>query len=213
MVVCWLSMNLLPAQAGNVGSIIGIDPGSETLGLCVMHIDVTTFEIIETTSKTYIGSKLGMSKEIASIFGDKFARIEAHKQNIISILCDVNPISIVCESPFYNSRRPSAFAALTEVVCAIRYACFEYSRLLSLELVDPPTAKIATGAKGNAKKEQVQEAILRLNNLNYVGDVSLDKLDEHSIDAIAIAYWKYRKLKENFDKEILKWKNPVVIHL
>lgn len=154
-----------------------------------------------------------MSKEIAEVFGDKFARIEAHKQNIISILCDVNPVSIVCESPFYNSRRPSAFSALTEVVCAIRYACFEYSRFLGLELVDPPSAKIAAGAKGNAKKEQVQEAIFKLTNLNYKGDVGLENLDEHSIDAIAIAYWKYRRLKENFDKELLKWKNPPTIRL
>jgi len=177
-----------------------------------MYVDVLTFEITETTSQTYIGSKLGMSKEIAEVFGDKFARIECHKQNIKRIFSEINPSVVVCESPFYNSRRPNAFAALTDVVGAIRYACFEYSALLSLELVDPPTAKIAVGAKGNGKKEQILEAILKLGNLAYKGIRPLETLDEHEIDAIAIAYWKYKKLRENFEIERSLCNNPTQIH-
>lgn len=189
-------LHLMPENASDVATIVGIDPGSETLGICLMSFNVTTLEIVSTQAQTYIGSKLGMSRWILDYQSERFARIHAHKANLGRILLYKRPITVACESPFYSSRRPGAFSALTEVISALRYACFEYDPRLPFTLIDPPSAKIAVGAKGNSKKEQVQEAVLKLPDLNYIGEVPLAQLDEHSIDSIAIAYSKIQEWRE-----------------
>ena len=38
-------MKLLPEVHCSVANIISIDPGTETLGLCIMSVDVDTLEI------------------------------------------------------------------------------------------------------------------------------------------------------------------------
>ena len=190
--------HLMPINASDVATIVGIDPGSETLGLCRISFNVNTLQIVSTQAQTYIGTKIqtGMSRWILEYQTERFARIHAHKLNLGRILIQSRPLTVACESPFYSSRRPGAFSALTEVISALRYACFEYDPRLPFTLIDPPSAKIAVGAKGNAKKEQVQEAVLQLPDLNFIGDVSLNKLDEHSIDSIAIAYSKIQEWRQ-----------------
>jgi len=186
----------MPHNASDVATIVGIDPGSETLGLCLMSFSVTTLEIISTQAQTFVGTKLGMSRWILDYQTERFARIHAHKLNLGRILVQYHPLTVTCESPFYSSRRPGAFSALTEVISALRYACFEYDPRLPFALIDPPSAKMAVGAKGNAKKEQVQQAVMELKDLNFVGDTPLHLLDEHSIDSIAIAYSKIQEWRK-----------------
>lgn len=189
-------LHLTPRNASSVATIIGIDPGSETLGIARIDFDVVTLDIVRTTSKTFVGSKLeGMNWWLAQTHSERFARIEAHKQNLKNILFDCSPIIVACESPFYNSLRPSAYGVLVEVLGALHQACFEYHPDLAFTLIDPPSAKKAVGAKGNAKKEQMREAVLVLHDLKFQGPVSLGLLDEHSIDAIAIAYSKLQEFR------------------
>jgi Holliday junction resolvasome RuvABC endonuclease subunit len=87
-----------------------------------------------------------------------------------------------------------------ETVFAIRTAARNYDESLALDLVDPPSAKNAVGAPGNAKKEQVYAAMHKmLDALVYDKteyDLEFSKLDEHSVDALAIAFWRMKKLQQ-----------------
>ena len=188
--------HLMPNNAGDTATIVGIDPGSETLGICMLDFNVVTMAVVKTTAQTFVGSKLGMmSRWIAESHSERFARIEAHKQNLKQLLWINRPLIVACESPFYNSLRPSAYGVLVEVLNALKYACYEYNPDLPFTLIDPPSAKKAVGAKGNAKKEQMREAVLVLPDLFFQGPVPLNNLDEHSIDSIAIAYSKLQQFR------------------
>lgn len=168
--------------------IIGIDPGSEMLGVSCLTIDVRTLDIINTQACTFTGSKLNMNLWMEQIHSTRFSRIAAHKENLKHIFQICQPVAIVCESPFYNPRRPNAYGVLVETLDAIRHSVWEYDQCIPLDLIDPPTVKRAVGGKGNADKIEMKRLVLSLPDLNFTGTIPLECVDEHAIDAIAVAY-------------------------
>lgn len=191
-------MFCLPANSPRTASIIGIDPGSETLGVAVLKFDVETMEIVSTTAQTYTGSRMYSANNWQSeTHGDRCARINAHKENLTNIFFHEEPIQICCESSFYNRLRPNAYGVLIEVLDAVRQAVIAYDVWRKLYLVDPPTVKKSVGAPGNADKFVVKAAVMRLPDLRYQGQFGLDVVDEHSIDAMAVAYCRFQELKKS----------------
>jgi len=180
----------LPPNHDDFAHILGIDPGSETLGVSCISVNPYTLEIVYTQAVTFIGSKLNMNPQMLDTHSARFARIAAHQKNLKNLFTEIMPVSIVCESPFFNPRRPNAFAPLVETLDAIRRAVWEYDQVQTLELVDPPTVKMAVGCRGNADQDAMNLAVMALPDLNYCGAIPFYQLDEHSIDAIAVAYSK-----------------------
>lgn len=183
----------MPNNAEWTAVITGIDPGTEMLGVADIYFNVKTFEIVSVNSTTYIGSKLNMDRWLAEIHNARFSRLRAHKENLAAHFMRVNSSCVVCESPFFNPRRPNAFEALVETVMTIRQAIWEYDLNLPLFQIDPPSVKKAVGAKGGADKDSVKNRILSIDELRlkFFGPVLLHMLDDHSIDAIAVAYSKF----------------------
>jgi len=185
----------LPEQSPRTAVIVGIDPGSDKLGFCTITFDIETMQIVKTTARTLVGSKLMPSHSwAAELHGDRLVRIVALKEAIIELLREANPIQITIESPFYNSKRPMAFQALVQVLTALTEAVIEYDVWKTPFLIDPPTVKKAVGAAGNADKFKVRDSVLALPNLFFEGPVPLEEIDEHSIDAIAVAYARLKEL-------------------
>lgn len=184
--------------------VIGIDPGTTTLGVGVIVGDLKNKKIISCAARTINAAKLCVSELDKTVHSDKYARIFAIAKSISTILAETQPIAVACESPFMSRRRPSAYGPLVEIIYAVRKTLHEYDNTMSLDLIDPPTAKIAVGAKGNSDKVAVLSAIEKLikNNPDFQFDAKrsgceLKELDEHSSDAIAIAYWRWRIILEN----------------
>jgi len=180
----------MPADPDCLASIVGLDPGTDTLGVGIITFDVRTLWIDHTSALTLKGSKCRMDPMMIESHSERFARINTLGLNILDILRYHRPVAVVCESPFFNSKRPQAFAALIEATAMIRQTVWEYDRTIGLDLVDPPSVKQAVGAKGNAGKDDVHKAVLQIGELNFRGLLPLSSLDEHSIDAIAVAYSK-----------------------
>jgi Holliday junction resolvasome RuvABC endonuclease subunit len=189
-------MLYIPSDTPTSTCIVGIDPGSETLGCAVMTFDIRTFEILKIQAQTYYGSRLPRSRWQIEVHGERTSRIWSHETNLLDIFNQHMPIAIVCESPFINMRRPQAYSALTEVVCAIRSAVHQYDIWRPLYLVEPSVAKKVVGAKGNADKDEVRQAIRQLPEL-FDHIENFESLDEHSVDAIAVAYSQYLLYKFN----------------
>lgn len=185
------------SNSDRVANIIGIDPGSQTLGLSVLSFDLGTYEIVQTQAQTFQGDRLPyFDKHIAEVHGERLARIYAHRQNLVNLFLHYRPISVACESPFFNARRPNAFAALMEVMNEIRNAVMQYNPYLQLVTIDPPTVKKSVGAPGNADKTGVLAAlILKQSELRLSDQSQPNCLDEHSVDATAVAYCRYKSLK------------------
>lgn len=190
-------MLTMPANASAIVPIIGLDPGSDTLGTGTIWYNLDTDSIERTEAKTFVGSRMARESWDTGIHGDRLGRIFWHESNLLRMFQIAQPFSIASESPFFAMRRPQAYGALMEVVTAIRNAVRAYDAWKVLNLIDPPTVKNAVGAKGNAQKDEVKQKLLGLPNLNYVGEVPLHLLDEHSVDAVAVAYCQLQRLLEN----------------
>lgn len=192
----WMGEHLkalhIPLDSPTTALIIGIDPGTTRLGVGLIFVDLQTLKISHSIAMTISADKLVSSTNfVAKVYGDRYARIAAIKEALIDLFRFYQPSLVSCESPFINMRRPQAFGALTEVVFAIKEAVEEYNEYRGLDLVDPPTVKKAVGAAGNAGKDDMKKQLIKLDVLNYNGQVPLDQLDEHSIDALAVAYHRY----------------------
>lgn len=184
--------------------IIGIDPGSTNLGYARLDFSGLTGKIIRTNAITLtVGRKSDMDVDMAETHGDRFARIAALCDQLKAMLESDRPHYIVCESPFYNPKRPMAYGVLVEVMSALRRTVWEYHPFMKFDPIDPSSAKNAVGASGAAKKEVMQQAIISMTELNYEGEIPQTEIDEHSIDAIAVAYSRYKKLLSYFANPIL----------
>lgn len=188
-------MLTMPQGSPSVVSVIGIDPGSHNTGVAVLEIDIATCQIVSAVAWTFAGSKLaGKNSWKEELFGAKSGRIFAHEDNLLDLFLRYQPVSIASESPYINFSFPQAGLVLTEVVSAIRHAVMRYDPWAQLYMVEPSVAKNAVGAPGNADKNVVKEKILQCMPivLAYLGGaLALQQLDEHSIDALAIAYSRY----------------------
>lgn len=177
-------------------TLVGIDPGSESLGVSILSFDAN-FTIRRLEAATFVGSKLPRLEDTEPIHGARHARIAAHYNNLLALLLQYQPIAVVCESPFFQAARPQAYGALTEVLVMIRSALLAYRPNLELNLIDPPTVKKSVGAKGNADKVAVKNAIANhpVINSHYRGVVPIWELDEHSLDSIAVVYGYFQALR------------------
>ena len=170
-------------------TILGVDPGSETVGYAIIEVGIKSLDIVNATAFTVTGSKLPqLCYTDTELYHDRYARIQAHRDAFKRILETLDPLAKVCESPFFNPRRPSAFGVLMEVVAAIQETVRLWDNWKSVKFVDPPTAKKSFGAAGNAGKPDMAIAYQKLSQLHFPGTMNLD---EHSIDALAIAYNQY----------------------
>ncbi len=173
--------------------VLGIDPGSVTLGVAVLDFDLDTRVVELIDAQTFDASKsLGQYRNVVEVHGERVARLLAHENGLSTYFGIMRPQTIVSESP-YLGRFPLPFAALTECITAIRRAVLRYDPFMPLHMADPMTVKAAVGvhAKGRRdkdalKKEKVQAAVAALPLSNRSG-IDLMQLDEHSIDAIAVA--------------------------
>lgn len=183
----------LPPGGSSIAKVIGIDPGSETLGVGIMSFDTVSQAILRTDAFTVFGSKLGGNEWLGFLHGDRFQRIAQLSQNLTHLFRQEVPLAIAVESPFFNHLRPQAYGVLMEVMAAIRQAVWDYDPWHELYLIDPSSVKKAAGVLGNANKDTMREAIRILSpQLHLTCDVDL--LDEHSIDAVAVAYCRYKRL-------------------
>lgn len=174
-------------------NIIGIDPGSETIGVSIIELNTVSLDIISVDAFTFIGSKLPMSIIDCLSGGDRHAKLHAHTNNFKYIFGKYEPIAVCSESPFYNPRMPNAFGSLTEVIVSIRQALYEHDPWQVVQLIDPSSVKKSIGAKGNADKLIMRQTLGAHSVLNPSLVKKIDSYDEHSIDAIAVGYSYYLK--------------------
>ena len=73
----------------------------------------------------------------------------------------------------------------------VKYAVYDWDSTVPVVFIDPPTVKKAFKAAGN-KKEQMSEALSKLAELQFPGT---ENLDEHSVDALAVAYGRLLTLR------------------
>lgn len=173
---------------------IALDPGTETLGVSVFDINFAERRAYIPLVTTFKASRSNYyNDQDGNVFGDRYARLDAHRHALIQLFASYQPAAIVSESPFMG-RFPQAFAALTECMSMIQSAIREYSYSMRLETVDPMTAKQAVGvSKRGSNKELVREGVLKIPDIVFL-NCDPSTLDEHSIDSIAVGYSRFKSI-------------------
>jgi Holliday junction resolvasome RuvABC endonuclease subunit len=179
---------------GTILRVMGVDPGSSSLGLTIIDHN------IETNTPTLWYTELFQAKTVIDSspylfnFPTRGQRLRKCGLYLTEMLEEYQPHLVACEDA-YMGRFPTAFRSLSEGIICIQNAVAAWDPFVRLMLVDPPTAKIAVGAPGRGGgKDAVRDAVMA--NRDFVKEVEVDLLDEHSIDSIAIAYWALQRWRE-----------------
>ena len=176
----------------NSFTFIGIDPGTTNIGISIWTIDIDSLNILDVKAYTFNTMNiLYRDQELEMSHGTRFSRLITLRKEFASVLRQIKPISVACESPFYFSKRPGAFAPLVEVLYILKCAVFDYDQTVPFITYDPSSIKNSIGALGNANKELVKNTMMDLTTIPLSGEY-IQTLDEHSIDAIAVGYCHYR---------------------
>lgn len=171
--------------------IVGIDPGTDTLGVSVIDVDLDTLQISVMDSMTLHGSRMisGIQR-IADTYGSRFARLMALEEALIEYFFLHKPHAIISESPYFNARRPQAYGALVEAMGMLKRAVFAYNPTIPLFKVDPASNKANLRVSGKSgDKELMKSAVVNLAEIRNPTKIVLQLLDEHSIDSLSVAYY------------------------
>lgn len=182
--------------------LVGVDPGSDTLGVAVLDLDLGTDQITLMEARTFSGVQLSRAfRHVQEVHGDRAARLMAHEENLYQYFCYTQPHNVASEGPFM-SRFPQAFATLTLCVENVRRALYRYYPFLPLVIIDPPTVKLSVGVRGKGTtKDDVKVGLKRIikeGRILNTHDIDIDVLDEHSIDAIVVAYTQAKYIIDQF---------------
>ena len=182
-------MLIIPHKAIRELCVIGIDPGINNTGVSIFTMDVEQRIILSIDATTLITQKLpnrtGLTEEL---YGERTIKLYKLKSTLLDIMTGTMPAGLICESPFYNRRMPMAYGALLEVLCVIQSAVIEHNCNTFFTTLEPLVVKKVVGAGAKAGKEDVKRAISEIPQIMGVLRPNIDTLDEHAIDAIAIAY-------------------------
>lgn len=180
-------MPIILPSSYNRFTIIGIDPGVNNFGISIYNMNNN--EIIDINAFTLINAKIkdlsGLNEETNS---DRIIKIRKIQEHFKNILYTVNPILVVCESPFYNPSMPNAYASLVQIIEAIQLTCIEFNNNIIFTLIEPLLMKKTIGAGMMTGKIDVKLSVTNTKNIMEKLLVDINILDEHSIDAIAITY-------------------------
>lgn len=171
-------------------TVLGIDPGTSTLGVSVLSWDMESprYRVEHAFTLKATNNSEGY-RSIEELHGGRMARLQQHYDELLYYLHHFRPQAVIAESP-YQGRFVQTFAALTECLTVVRQALVAYDAQLPLYQVEPNVAKMAAGVDLSAmrrmkdKKEVVRHALTLRQDLEWA--VDLQALDEHAVDATAV---------------------------
>lgn len=171
--------------------VLGVDNGTDTVGIAVIDHHLVTGLSKVVHAETLTASKTAYTRHEGRLDarGKMHARLDVISTFFWEVLNEFDPDVIGCESPFQHLHAQS-FAALTTAMNGLAETAFNYCTTLEFEKVAPGSAKKAVcpvGKYGNSK-EHIREMIDINKSIVFDNGLSLVKLDEHSVDAIAVAH-------------------------
>lgn len=189
-------MELPSRPADNVIRILGIDPGSDTLGTAILDVDIDTYKATVVYGGTFTArSEIEKNSWLAMMRTKRDERLGLLEKNIFDLMLMSEPLLIGAESPFVQRGKVSAYEALVECQQMLRNTVWKYSPALLVRRIDPITVKNYVGVSHRGTdKSDMHRAVVKLYENNVAANVDLSTFDEHTIDAIAVAHVIYRKL-------------------
>lgn len=184
----------------HVARIIGIDPSTTNMGVCVIDVDLTKvapFKLVYCN--TIYGDKVVY--DVPAQFDDTndtgiMARIYCLARALGTLIDLFKPtpeeeeymiLTGICEDNFMGMS-PLTFKQLVMCVSELRRAFMAVGVHMSMVL--PNLAKAIVGANfRGTQKEDVKEGLIKYPHLDH-GDIDLNLSDEHSVDGGAVTLFR-----------------------
>lgn len=177
-------------------TLISVDPGLNNVGISVYKILLPPFFKIErieafTLSAPRLIDDCGLDDEDYTERTIKRHVIMSHFKKILETYV---PDVVASESPFFNPKMPNSFAVLTEVIASLFDQVILYNPRCKFSVIPPKLVKKTFGVAGMKGKDVVKEAVAKVPSVMDALVNDINRLDEHSIDAIAVGYsWLVQK--------------------
>ena len=170
--------------------IIGIDPGTTSIGLCVGEIveveEIFILRILDSYTVNTPRLVRREYKEYEERFGERAACIKAGLDAIFKYIEVWRPIAVGYEDS-YLGQHASSYGSGIEIQAKFVERLKQYSQFLKYLIIDPSTVKTAVGVSGTSKqKADITKGITSTTDLD-ISQINLDLLTEHAKDSIAIA--------------------------
>lgn len=216
-----MACNLLITKMNNVTSllpqgrdddsktyILGIDPGTTTIGFCAMEIDPLTcerksFEAFTVNAEKPCGGRQ-FNMDLTESHSAIFARLKEISNRFDSILRHYKPVQVATELPFFNAFHPNAYSPLVQVLAMLENTVYEWNPHKPLYRIENTTAKALIYPTSKEERKKIQaikgskdRIIACIKQHADFGWIPINELDEHSIDACLIAECQRRRLAES----------------
>lgn len=169
--------------------LIAIDPGLNNIGIAIFEASLNPFKIVRINAQTLQSHRVvendGLDDEC---FPERAVKRYRMLNAYRSILERELPHRVVCESPFFDRRKPGSFAILTEIMVGLFDTLISFNPNIPFSTVEPLLVKHTLGVAGQKGKDVVREAMVKQKDLLSVLSQDINKLDEHAIDAIGVGY-------------------------
>lgn len=190
------NVSVLPEPTADYIRLISIDPGTDTMGVCIYDInpeDFSDFKIVY--GNTFKASQTtDTSTSYASRLSNSGARLRTHRKTLEEIFFYTQPTLICAESNFLKRHRVTAFEALVRTFEMLLDMVWNYSPSMYLYRIDPISAKNAVGVSHiKTDKEDVRRGVMKNLTDKLSEPLRFDMFDEHTIDACAIGYCFIRR--------------------
>ena len=180
---------LVMPKSNEAFRIAGFDPGAN-LGLSLIENQLDgSLPVVKLAETAKLNPAEFGYRDMAELHGNRVARLMILYDRVTNFLRLHKPHGVIIEGN-YLGRFANAFASLVECVIIIRNAVYAYDPFMPLQMVDPTTVKTNIGMTKirGTDKEDVRRALKALKALEWDG-VSIDDLDEHAVDSVAIGYY------------------------
>lgn len=172
-------------------NIVGVDPGSNNVGVSILNIDSKTFSI-NNIDTILLNLTLTANH---TIHENLIYRLSVLQNNIYNLLNFYKPRLVSIENSYININRPAAVVPISQSISTIELTILSFNSLIPIYKYRPSLIKNSVGAKGHAKKDEMTTA---LNNLTEISSlIQPNNISEHEVDAIAIAYSMLLDLRSN----------------
>jgi len=170
-------------------TLIAIDPGLNNIGIAIYTLQLNPFRILSIDAQTLKEDRVcedSYYSEEGVI--DRYSKRKRMVSALMKVVSAHPPAYFISESPFFDRRKPSSFAILTEVLVDIQDSVRELDDRIHMSFISPQSAKKSLGVAGIKGKEIVREALSQQAELIPLLRPSLDQLDEHAIDSVVVGY-------------------------
>lgn len=196
----------LAQQGPDYCFIVGIDPGSVTMGVAALAVRIDDLTLLRVDSFTIDANKpcggRVTSPWLEETYTARSIRMMEINKRLQTAFDHYQPLQVACEVPFYNPRNPNAYGVLVEVVKTVEAAVYEWNPWRPLYRIEATAAKKSVNPSNEAdrlrikaikdSKQRIKETVRIFPPLQFL---DLEKMSEHEIDATVVGFCQLQRLR------------------